>query len=386
MPGTNSSASSRELVLNAAAGSLVIGLPITDNAGVASAVVVTGSGTNGVTLSAANSHSGGTTLNAGGLTLGNVGGLGSSNGVLAVAGGQLDLGEYAPSGALALDGGVISNGTLKASSFMANNPNSAGVSAVLAGASAFLTKNGAGTLSLTGQNTYGGVTTINAGTLNCLGSISGPVIIAGGTLAGNGAVGGAVTIQSGGTLAPGNNSIGTLTINNTLANAGNVFILLDKSGATLTNSAINGISTFSAGGTLSVSNIGAGIVTVGDSFKLVSATSYQGAFTGILPATPGAGLVWNTNGLATNGTLAVAMGTIQPQVTQVSLSGTNLVMSGSGGAAGYGYSVLSSTNLATPLAGWDVVGASNCDGLGGFIFTTNINSQAPQQFYVIRVP
>lgn len=309
VPGTNSSASSRELVLNAAAGSLVIGLPITDNAGVASAVVVTGSGTNGVTLSAANSHSGGTTLNAGGLTLGNVGGLGSSNGVLTVAGGQLDLGGYAPVvNSLALYGGVISNGTLTASSFMAYNPNSAGVSAVLAGTSAFLTKYGAGTLALTGPNTYGGVTTINAGTLNCLGSMSGPVVIAGGTLAGNGTLAGAVTNQSG-ILAPGADaaSIGTLTINNSLIlePGGTTLIKLSKNADGVVNDAVTGLSTLAGGGTLVVTNIGGNALAAGDTFPIFSATNYNGSFASVVLPPLGASLTWS-NTLLSNGILTVA--------------------------------------------------------------------------------
>jgi hypothetical protein len=154
----------------------------------------------------------------------------------------------------------------------------------------------------------------------------------------------------------------------------------------LTNDSIQGVSTFVFSGTLSVTNIGSGVLTVGDGFKIFSATSYKGAFTTISPSTPGAGLVWNTNNLSVNGTLAVALGTVHLQVAQVSSSGTNLVLSGSGGAAGYSYSVLSSTNLVTPLASWAIVGTGSFDGFGGFIFTNDINSQAPQQFYEIRVP
>jgi len=250
-----------------------------------------------------------------------------------------------------------------------------------------LVKNGAGTLTLTAINTYTNGTTVNGGTLQVNGSLAiGRVTVTDGTLGGTGTIAGPVTISSGGTLAPGNGAIGTLTINNALTNIGVTLIKLSKSGSTVTNDNIKGVTALVSGGTLMVTNTGSGIVTVGDSFKIFSATGYQVSFTNISPSTPGAGLIWNTNNLAVNGVLAVALGTVHLQVAQVSLGGTNLTLRGSGGAAGYNYSVLSSTNLLTPPGGWTLVGTGNFDSSGGFIFTNNNESQAPQQFYEIRIP
>lgn len=76
-----------------------------------------------------------------------------------------------------------------------------------------LTKEGAGTLELQGANTYTGATNVNAGRLIVSGSLSGSSAVTvgpAGTLGGSGTVG-AVTVNSGGTIAPGNNSPGTLT-------------------------------------------------------------------------------------------------------------------------------------------------------------------------------
>jgi len=250
-----------------------------------------------------------------------------------------------------------------------------------------LVKSGAGTLTLAALNTYTNGTTVNGGTLQVNGSLAiGRVNVTAGTLGGTGTIAGPVTISPGGTLAPGNGAIGTLTINNVLTNIGTTLIKLSKSGSTVTNDNIKGVTTLVTGGTLMVTNIGSGIVTAGDSFKIFSAASYQVTFTNISPATPGAGLIWNTNNLPVNGTLAVALGTVHLQVARVTVSGTNLTLSGYGGAAGYNYSVLSATNLLTPPGGWTLDGAGNFDGSGGFIFTNTINLQAPQQFYEIRVP
>jgi len=74
-----------------------------------------------------------------------------------------------------------------------------------------LTKQGIGTLVLTGANTYSGPTLVNQGRLAINGSVSSDVTVNGsGILGGSGRVG-SLTANSGGTVAPGN-SIGTLQV------------------------------------------------------------------------------------------------------------------------------------------------------------------------------
>ena len=78
-----------------------------------------------------------------------------------------------------------------------------------------LTKQGIGTLVLTGTNTYSGPTLVNQGRLAVNGSVTSAVSVqSGGIVGGSGTVG-SLTARQGGTVAPGN-SIGTLNV------AGNV--------------------------------------------------------------------------------------------------------------------------------------------------------------------
>jgi len=74
-----------------------------------------------------------------------------------------------------------------------------------------LTKQGIGTLVLTGNNTYSGPTLVNQGRLAINGSVTSAVSVqSGGIVGGSGTVG-SLTARNGGTVAPGN-SIGTLNV------------------------------------------------------------------------------------------------------------------------------------------------------------------------------
>ena len=244
-----------------------------------------------------------------------------------------------------------------------------------------------GTTVLTGNNTYTGPTDVNDGLLLVNGTIGTNIVTVSSTatLGGNGTVNGPVTIQSGGTLAVGN-SIGTLTISNSLVfqiTGTNVSELNKTLG---TNDLVRGLTAVTYNGILVVNNL-SGTLAANDTFKLFDAGTYTGSFASSnLPAL-GTGLSWDTSGLTINGTLKVTgTTTASPQIGSVSLSGSNLILTGTGGTAGADYYVLTSTNVAQPLAGWTSIATNQFITGGNFNFTNAVDPAKPARFYILKVP
>jgi autotransporter-associated beta strand protein len=179
-------------------------------------LIKTGAGNQ--TLSASNSYTGGTTINAGTLTLGHATDTLANGSAVNVNGGTLALGIYSDTvGAVTLTSGSITGsgaGTLTGTG-SAYDVRSGSVSAILGGGVA-LTKSTAGTVTLSGVNSYTGLTDVQAGTLlvNSPGSLhaSSAVSVTGGALGGNGTIGGTVTVADAGSIAPGASAVGTLSI------------------------------------------------------------------------------------------------------------------------------------------------------------------------------
>jgi autotransporter-associated beta strand protein len=143
-----------------------------------------------------------------------------------------------------------------------------------------LWKNGTGTLTLTGVNTYAGNTNVEAGKLVVNGSLASSVRILK-----NGTLGGTVTIAGNltnlGKLAPGN-SPGTATISGNYIEAGTLDIEVWglTPGTQHDQVVVTGTATFQAGSTLMVTKTGGTYdLTRTQSVVAVSALAYSGAFT-----------------------------------------------------------------------------------------------------------
>jgi autotransporter-associated beta strand protein len=180
------------------------------------------------------------------------------------------------------------------------------------------------------------------------------------TFAGSGTfAGSSVIFSSGSTLAPGpSNALGSLTFgaSPTFQHGSTVIFKLDP--GSLANDEIYGLNTVTFGGTLVLSNLNGAPYSAGNTFTLFSASVSQGTFDAIVPATPGAGLKWDTNNLTVNGSIAVVAA---PHFTGSSLlPDGNLQMTFSG-PVGHQYTVLASTNVALSLTNWTPILSGTID-------------------------
>jgi len=243
-------------------------------------------------------------------------------------------------------------------------------------------------LSLGGTNTYSGTTSVSGGTLSVDGVNQGAGMItvsAGGTLGGVGIIHSPVTIASGGALAPGNTNtpMGTLTISNTLMLAGTTTMDLNKAGAVLTSDLVTNISTLSLGGTLQLNATGDPLAA-GDAFKIFSFTTANGAVAAFDPPTPGDGLMWDTSTLKTDGKIRVSVAQAAPPgIGTITISGGQVVVTGTNGPASGNYYVLTSTNVSLPVSSWTSV-ATNAFNNGNFSFTNTVSPNVSRQFYIIQ--
>ena len=265
-----------------------------------------------LTLSGSNSYSGGTNLNAGVLSIASENAIGGSTSAINFNGGILRVTGTAISN--------LNNHTLNGSTFSGGiDVNSASnaftVSQALSGTGSFI-KRGAGSLMLSGSNSFSGGTTLSSGTLqardaNALGT--GKVILNAGTLDLHG------TSVAFGALSGSSGTLITNTVGGTSA---------------LTSTVASGTSTYAGNiadgaGAVAINKAGAGTLTLSGS------NSYSGGTT----VSGGTLQVGNVNALAT-GALTVNGGTLD-------LNGNSLAVGALSGSAGSIASTVSGTSTLT---------------------------------------
>ena len=262
---------------------------------------------------------------------------------------------------MGLAGGSLTDGNLQVGSVTAT---AGTIGANLSGAATLTIGASAGTVTLSGNDSYSGGTIVNGGTLvddtTGAGTGTGPVTVnSGGTLSGDGIISAATTVNSGGSLAPGNGGINTLTIDNSLSLAGGATMDIDA--ATGACDLVEGLSTVTYGGTLTVTNL-ADTLAFGDIYTLFSAGGFAGAFSAInLPTLP-AGLSWDTSQLTVNGSIRVVYST---------------ALAAAGATGTYGGTATATTTLTAdgaPLANEPISFSLNGQGVG--TATTNASGVA----------
>jgi autotransporter-associated beta strand protein len=243
---------------------------------------ITKSGSGTVTLSGVNTYSGGTTVSGGTLQV-------SSDANLGTGGLTLDGGTLESSSTMTTAKNIAvgaSNGELNVAS--GTTFTSDGVVSGVGG----ITKSGNGTVTLSGVNTYTGVTTVNAGVLRVEGGLASTQVNigSGGVLGGSGSLAGDVMVL--GTVTPGS-SPGTLTVagdftltsGSTLATEvdGNNYSVVGGAGSYDRINLTGATSLFTADGTLepilrgiSAPATNSFTPAIGESFRIVTTANSAG--------------------------------------------------------------------------------------------------------------
>jgi autotransporter-associated beta strand protein len=323
--------------------------------------------------------------------------LGSTNGALRFDANNITL---SPSRIITLDSGYIE--PINVQSFTGTIPGDITGSGPLA-------KLGNGTLILPGTYDYSGTVAIYGGALMVNGLVESTAMMEvtnGATLDGIGTVTGPVTVD--GTVAPGTNSVGTLTTGGEIWDANGSMIFSLNNG---TNSAGWSLLNITAG--LDVTAKSAAPFTI----KLVSLTSSNtpGPITGFNPAASNTWTIATTASgftnfeafdfvvdttafanplagvfrVATNGNSLVLNYAVAPR--PLTLSGIQRLANGTfdlslTGTIGTGFTVHATTNLALlPLSAWTVLGTGTL-GAGTTTFDDLTSTNFLDRFYIISTP
>lgn len=162
-----------------------------------------------------------------------------------------------------------------------------------------ITKNGTGTLTLSGANTYTGATLVNAGTLLVNGSLvagNSFTVANGATLGGSGTINGPATVDGG--LRPGN-SPGVLSFGASLSLTSTSQTFMELNGSTRGTGydGINVTGALTYGGALTI-DVGSAFLGSNGTFSLFTFGSQSGNFTSVdLSGAYGSGSFTNASGV-----------------------------------------------------------------------------------------
>ena len=259
------------------------------------------------------------------LTLANIGNNNYTGGTL-ISGGTLQVGNADATGNLPVN--PITNNA----SLVFNRSDAVTVASAISGTGT-LTKNGNGTLTLSGLNSYTGLTIVNSGALMLNGINSGSAIsnAAGTTLGGNGTNAGAVHVS--GLVSPGTGP-GTLTFNGNVTLYVGATAAFDLNTDTTVGGGVNDL--LQVGGNLNLNNNSItvnllGTPQLGSPYRLIN---YAGAKSGSF-----------------NSSVVVANGRYTASLDQLTANQINLTLSGSGPGSLKWNSAANGT--------WNVGGAAN---------------------------
>jgi fibronectin-binding autotransporter adhesin len=225
-----------------------------------------------------------------------------------------------------------------------------------------VTKEGSGTQTLTGANTYSGNTTISAGTL---------------ALSGSGSIASSLNLTVAKTAKF---DVSAITPTGYSLPAGTLTIGIDKTSGVLTQGQVVIVGkNLAYAGSLTVSKTGADALSIGDSFTLVATTtgSLSGWFSALSLPTLSNGLTWDTNHLATAGYLDVYDFRTNALQTMVALKNTATTLkiskltgktAGSRGTVGV-QSVNSGSGATVGISGADMTYTPPPDFTGTDTFT-----------------
>jgi T5SS/PEP-CTERM-associated repeat protein len=232
----------------------------------------------------------------------NVGANGSTNSLLTVAGGTLQVTNPASTGTLNIMQGtnVFNAGLIAVDQLWMTNA----LGRFVFHGGTLQTRNT--TVSnqqtfLVGDGSSPATLSLNGGT-----HIFTPMILVGtaASVVGNGTLIGPLLLNGGSTLSPGP-ALGKISLSNSPVLSGEVIMEISKSGSGLTNDHIEVAASLTfSGGSLVVSNLGPSALGAGDRFQLFSATSYSGLLSSLTLPTLPSGLEW-TNKLLVDGSIEV---------------------------------------------------------------------------------